>query len=226
MNFRNRVFRIKISSIITPQLVEKVADSLDKWTIYKPEFIALIINSLGGSLIQTQNLANIIKKYSQTNKQSLFQISVPIYCFGEDIVIKSALGLLTIGDKAYVNPYAIVGNMGYVQPFFDLRNFASNWFIKQKHVATNDNMKLLNPLCEFAEKDKEWVEQQMKNQEEELIHMIETNRKLDTSKYEDRQKDIYRNGIIAPNLLLKHGIIDGYTSLDNVLQGKKVLNLV
>lgn len=31
--------------------VEKVADSLDKWTIYKPEFIALIINSLGGSLI-------------------------------------------------------------------------------------------------------------------------------------------------------------------------------
>ncbi|CAD8199638.1 unnamed protein product [Paramecium octaurelia] len=219
MNFRNRVFRIKISSIITPQLVEKVADSLDKWTIYKPEFVALIINSLGGSLIQTQNLANIIKKYSQTN-------NVPIYCFGEDIVIKSALGLLTIGDKAYVNPYAIVGNMGYAQPFFDLRNFASNWLIKQKHVATNDNMKILNPLSELAEKDKEWVEQQMKNQEEELINMIETNRKLDNSKYEDRQNEIYRNGIIAPNLLLKHGIIDGYTSLDNMLQGKKIRKLV
>ncbi|CAD8169429.1 unnamed protein product [Paramecium pentaurelia] len=219
MNFRNRIFKIKISSIITPQLVEKVADSLDKWTIYKPEFIALIINSLGGSLIQTQNLAILIKKYSQIH-------NIPIYCFGEDIVIKSALGLLTIGDKAYVNPYAIVGNMGYAQPYFDLRKLASNWYIHQKHIATNDNMKLLNPLNELSNQDKEWVEQQMKNQEAELINMIEINRKLDKSTFDDRQKDIYHNGIIQPNVLLKHGIIDGYTGFDAMIQGKKVRKLV
>ncbi|CAD8194572.1 unnamed protein product [Paramecium octaurelia] len=219
MNFRNRIFKIKISSIITPQLVEKVADSLDKWTIYKPECIALIINSLGGSLIQTQNLAILIKKYSQTNK-------IPIYCFGEDIVIKSALGLLTIGDKAYVNPYAIVGNMGYAQPFFDLRKLASNWHINQKHIATNENMKLLNPLTELSEKNKEWVEQQMKNQEAELINMIEINRKLDKSTFDDRVKEVYHNGIVQPNVLLKHGIIDGYIGFDTMIQGKKVRKLM
>ncbi|CAD8113524.1 unnamed protein product [Paramecium sonneborni] len=219
MNFTNRVFKIKISTIITPQLVHKVSDSLEKWTIYKPEFIALVINSLGGSLIQTQKLAILLKNYSQTKK-------IPLYCFGEDIVIKSALGLLTIGDKAYVNPYAIVGNMGYAQPFFDLRKFTSNWYIQQKHIVTNENMKLLNPFQELQQKDQEWVQQQMKNQEQELINMIEINRKLDKSNYETRLQEIYRNGIIQPNLLLKHGIIDGFTGLDSIIQGKKIRKLV
>lgn len=33
----------------------------------------------------------------------MFYIRIPIYCFGEDVVIKSALGLLTIGDKVFTS---------------------------------------------------------------------------------------------------------------------------
>lgn len=56
--------------------------------------------------------------------------------------------------------------------------------------------------------------------------MIEINRKLDKSTFDDRLKDIYHNGIIQPNVLLKHGIIDGYTGFDAMIQGKKVRKLV
>ncbi|CAD8117361.1 unnamed protein product [Paramecium sonneborni] len=34
--------------------------------------------------------------------------------------------------------------MGYFQTFFDLRKFVSNCYIKQKQIAKNYNMKLLN----------------------------------------------------------------------------------
>lgn len=32
--------------------------------------------------------------------------------------------------------------MGYTQAYFDLKKFVENCFIKQKHIATNDNIKL------------------------------------------------------------------------------------
>lgn len=47
--------------------------------------------------------------------------------------------------------------------------------------------------------------------------MIEINRKLDKSTFDNRLKDIYHNGIISPNVLLNHGIIDGYIGFDTIL---------
>ena len=55
--------------------------------------------------------------------------------------------------------------------------------------------------------------------------MIEQNRKLDKTSYQERVDKIYRNGLISPATLLAAGIIDGYTGLDALCQGKKIRKL-
>ncbi|CAD8190628.1 unnamed protein product [Paramecium pentaurelia] len=100
MNFINRFLESRSHQLLLhifnylkkSSRVEKVGQSLEKWKINKPEFIALIINSLERSLIQTQNLAVINKNYSQTPITILNE-----YCN------QNCFRIIKIGNKGYLS---------------------------------------------------------------------------------------------------------------------------
>jgi len=64
-----------------------------------------------GSLVQSKNIAYLLKQYCLENRLKL-------YTFGDDSVMNSAHVILSSGDKVFCNPYTLLADFGYSRTFF------------------------------------------------------------------------------------------------------------
>ncbi|KAM3146189.1 hypothetical protein pb186bvf_001846 [Paramecium bursaria] len=96
------IYQFYISGPINSHLNYKVRKLINTIKIHKTLAISVIINSQGGSHAQAYNL---YQKFNQIREYH----KIPIYTFAEDYALHSALLLLSLGDKIYVDESSIIG---------------------------------------------------------------------------------------------------------------------
>ena len=93
-----------------------LAPILEKAFTKKPSAVALVINSPGGSPVQSSLIGARIRRLAEEN-------DVPVFAFIEDVAASGGYWLAVSADEIYVDPSSVVGSIGVISSgFFRCRN--------------------------------------------------------------------------------------------------------
>lgn len=95
----------------------------------KPAAVALVINSPGGSPVQSSLIAARIRRLADEKK-------VPVHCFVEDIAASGGYWLATAADQIWVDESSLVGSIGVIYASFGFHELMQRQGVERRvHTA-------------------------------------------------------------------------------------------
>lgn len=177
--------------------------------------VALIINSPGGSAVQSLLLYRRIRALAQEK-------DLPVFAFTEDVAASGGYMLALAADEIYANESSIVGSIGVISAGFGFHDLLEKTGIERRIYAAGEHKGMLDP---FRPEKKEDVEKLTALQKE--VHSVFKD--LVRERRADRLKEAedklftgeFWTGIDAE----KFGLVDGLGDIRAVMReryGKNV----
>ncbi len=91
----------------------------------KPKAVALLINSPGGSPVQSDRIAARIRRLADEKK-------LPVHAFVEDVAASGGYWLACAADDIYANAASIVGSIGVISGGFGAHEFIAKHGIERR----------------------------------------------------------------------------------------------
>jgi signal peptide peptidase SppA len=105
----------------------------------KVRAVCLIINSPGGSPVQSAQIASLIRQYSQDKK-------IPVFAFTEDVAASGGYWLALAGDEIYADPMSIIGSIGVISAGFGFQELIAKIGIERRVHTQGENKSMLDPF--------------------------------------------------------------------------------
>lgn len=101
--------------------------------------IALLINSPGGSPVQSELIYNYIRELSAEKK-------VPVYTFAQDVAASGGYWLLLSGDEIYAHNSSIIGSIGVIFSGFGFVDLIKKIGVERRIYTEGKNKAILDPF--------------------------------------------------------------------------------
>jgi len=105
----------------------------------KPKAVALVINSPGGSPVQSSLIAARIRRLAGEK-------SLPVYAFVEDVAASGGYWLATAADEIYIDPSSIVGSIGVISSSFGFTGLMEKQGIERRVHTAGKDKSMLDPF--------------------------------------------------------------------------------
>jgi len=105
----------------------------------KPDAVALVINSPGGSPVQSSLIAARIRRLADEK-------SVPVYAFVEDVAASGGYWLATAADEIFVDTSSIVGSIGVISASFGFTGLMEKQGIERRVYTAGEDKSMLDPF--------------------------------------------------------------------------------
>lgn len=105
----------------------------------KPAAVALVINSPGGSPVQSSLIAARIRRLADEK-------SVPVHAFVEDLAASGGYWLACAADRIWVDRSSLVGSIGVIFSSFGLPEFLSRHGIERRVVTAGRSKSFADPF--------------------------------------------------------------------------------
>ncbi|MFX0546187.1 S49 family peptidase [Roseovarius sp. S1116L3] len=112
----------------------------------KPKAVALIINSPGGSPVQSSLIAARIRRLAEGKK-------VPVHAFVEDVAASGGYWLAAAADDIWVDFGSIVGSIGVISAGFGAPVFLARQGIERRVHTSGKSKSTLDPFLPQKEED-------------------------------------------------------------------------
>ena len=119
--------------------LENIKPALDKAFSRKQKAVALIINSPGGSPVQSSLIGKYINKLSEENQ-------IPVIAFVEDVAASGGYWLACAADEIYADENSIIGSIGVVGGGFGFHQFIEKHGIERRIYTSGKNKVNLDPF--------------------------------------------------------------------------------
>jgi signal peptide peptidase SppA len=157
MSFVSKVFKSKSSVINVVRLNGVIAsgskflgssnlslESLEKqieraFSGKKIAGVALVINSPGGSPVQSALISERILELSKKN-------NIPVFAFVEDVAASGGYWLACAADEIFVMPASIVGSIGVISAGFGFVEVIKKIGVERRVFSKGDNKGMLDPF--------------------------------------------------------------------------------
>lgn len=151
-SLRNIVLKVRISGPITSKVLNEVKYLLDSQYLYSPQALAIIVNSQGGSAVQSNLIRKEIQAFSSKH-------NIKTYTFAEDYAVSGAYLILSAGNEVYSASSSLVGCIGASVNLFEFKELAEYYGIKRRQWSTSpkDLNTMLDPLSPLKPESKNWV---------------------------------------------------------------------
>ncbi len=150
---------------------EGVSPFIEKaFTRGKPVAVALVINSPGGSPVQSSLIAARIIRLSQEKE-------VPIYTFVEDVAASGGYWLAAIGDEIYADENSIVGSIGVISSSFGFQELLTKVGIERRVHTSGEEKNILDPFLPENPDDVEKLKEIQKEIHQNFISYVTERRK-------------------------------------------------
>ena len=172
--------------------------------------VALVLNSPGGSPVQSDLIQKRVRDLGQEFKK-------PIYVFCEDVAASGGYWIALAGDEIYANASSIIGSIGVVSAGFGFKEAIAKLGIERRIYSTGPNKGMLDP---FEDEDPKHV-QRLKNLQEEIFTLFrewvlsQRGSKLKGA-HEELFSGAFWTGVKAKEL----GLIDGLGELREIMQDR------
>lgn len=116
----------------------------------KPAAVALLVNSPGGSPVQSSLIAARIRRLADHK-------SVPVYAFVEDVAASGGYWLACAGDQIWVDDSSIVGSIGVISSSFGFSELMARQGVERRVVTAGKSKSFADPFLPQKPEDIERI---------------------------------------------------------------------
>ncbi|WP_341792334.1 S49 family peptidase [Rickettsia endosymbiont of Gonocerus acuteangulatus] len=201
----------KVSTVQSGLTLESLNELIEKaFKIKKLKALCLIINSPGGSPVQSELIAKRIRTLAKEHK-------IKIYSFIEDMAASGGYWLACAGDQIYALHSSIIGSIGVVSSGFGFHEAINKLGIERRVYTEGKNKSVLDPFKPINKEDVKIIKDLQKQVYEHFVDYVKTRRvgKL------TQQDDILFNGEFwAGRTALDYGLIDDLGDMYSTMKAK------
>ena len=180
--------------------LEAVEPQLKKaFSIRNAKAVALIINSPGGSPVQSSLIGQRVRDLAR-------KANVPVLAFCEDVAASGGYWLAASADEIYANPASIIGSIGVVSAGFGFDRAIERIGIDRRVYTAGDNKMILDPFQPESDRDVERLKSLQQEIHRQFIdHIVDRRGGKLTGDHDDLFSGAFWTGQQAVEL----GLIDG-----------------
>ena len=173
--------------------------------------VALVINSPGGSPVQSEFLADKIINLSKEK-------NIPVITFVEDVAASGGYWLACAADEIYVDLNSIVGSIGVISPGFGFVDLIKKIGIERRVYTSGKSKSFLDPFKEEKKEDIDRLKNIQEQIHENFIDYVKRRRgtKLSSSNEDEVFSGLFWVGEKGVEL----GLADGVGSINEVIKEK------
>lgn len=192
-----------------------VKDLLDRAFASKACAVALVINSPGGSPVQSALIADYVRRLSAKH-------DTPVYTFCEDVGASGGYWLLCAGDHVYAQPASIVGSIGVIFSGFGFVDTLKKLGVTRRVHTSGKQKSQLDP---FLPEKEESVAHLKVLQSDIHAQFIEYVKKRRGDALKGDEDDLFSGNFWVGTKALELGLVDGLGDMYQVLEdqfGEKI----
>jgi signal peptide peptidase SppA len=194
-----------------PLNIDNLASLFGKLNKTKFDALSIIINSPGGSPVQSSLIAKKIREISLKKK-------VKCYCFVEDVAASGGYWLACAADEIYADVNSIVGSIGVISGGFGFTELIKKVGIERRIFTAGENKSFLDPFEKINKKDEEKLKNLQKQIHQNFIDWVTSRRK---KKFNQKNlKKIFSGSFWLSHEAKELGLIDGIDSESSFFKSK------
>ena len=125
-----------------------LAPVIEKAFRLKPAAVALVLNSPGGSAVQSSLIAARIRRLAEEK-------GIPVHAFVEDVAASGGYWLACAADQIWVDDSSLVGSIGVIFASFGFPEFMARHGIERRVVTAGKSKSLADPFLPAKAEDTE-----------------------------------------------------------------------
>jgi signal peptide peptidase SppA len=177
--------------------------------------VAVIVNSPGGSPVQSSLLYRRIRQLAEEKR-------LPVFAFAEDVAASGGYWLALAGDEVYAEETSLLGSIGVVSSGFGFTRLIDRIGIDRRLHTAGDNKSLLDPFLPEQERD---VARLTTLQEDIHAAFKDHVKRRRVGKIDAADETLFSGEVMTGRMALAKGLIDGIGDLRSVMRtrfGEKV----
>jgi len=194
-----------------------VARTLDRaFAVRKAVAVALVINSPGGSPVQSHLIFRRIRELAREKERR-------VIAFVEDAAASGGYMIACAADEIVADPHSIVGSIGVVGGSFGFDKLIEKIGVERRLYTSGDHKAMLDPFLPENPGDVERLKKLQRAIHEDFIALVKSRR---DGKLKDPDGDLYSGAYWTGRRALELGLVDGIGDLRTVLRerfGDKVV---
>lgn len=114
----------------------------------RPAAVAIVVNSPGGSPVQSSLIGSRIRRLAAEK-------DVPVFAFVEDVAASGGYWLASCADEIFADPASIVGSIGVISAGFGLQDLIARYGVERRVYTAGNSKAMLDPFREEKQEDVE-----------------------------------------------------------------------
>ena len=176
----------------------------------KPSAVAIIINSPGGSPVQSSLIYQRVRYFAEKK-------DVPILVFIEDVAASGGYYIACAGDEIYVDENSIVGSIGVIYAGFGFDKLIKKYGIERRIFTTGKYKSILDSFQKQKLSD---VKKLKSIQTEIFKNFKDIVLKSRIKKINKQNKNIFSGSFWTGKEAIKLGLVDGIGDLKTIMEKK------
>lgn len=172
--------------------------------------VALVINSPGGSPVQSAMITKRIRDLSEEKE-------IPVLAFAEDVAASGGYMLALAGDKIYANESSIIGSIGVISAGFGFTKAIEKIGVERRLYTSGESKAMLDSFSEEKEEDVARLKELQGEIHEHFKKMVRDRR---GKRLKGLRGKIFSGDVFSGHEAVKHGLIDDIGDLRSVLKDR------
>jgi signal peptide peptidase SppA len=191
--------------------LENLNDSIEKaFSKSNLEAVILVINSPGGSPVQSELIAHKIMSLSKEK-------GVRVYSFVEDVAASGGYWLACAGEEIYACKSSIIGSIGVISAGFGFVDTIKKLGVERRVYTHGANKSVLDPFVPEKKDDIEILMKVQKHVHNHFIDHVKTSRK---GRLTQNDSILFNGGFWSGVTAEDFGLIDGIDNMHNFIRKK------
>jgi signal peptide peptidase SppA len=203
---------IGFSSPLRPGItLASVARLLDRaFSTKRAKAVALLINSPGGSPVQSHLIYRRIRQLAEEKK-------IPVIVFIEDAGASGGYMVACAGDEIYCDPFSIVGSIGVIGATFGLDKAIQKLGIERRVYTSGDRKMTLDPFLPENPEDVAHIKAIQEDIHEGFIALVKERR---ASKLTGPESALFSGEYWAGEQAHRLGLVDGFGEVRSFMRAR------
>jgi serine protease SohB len=201
---------IGFSTPLRPGLtLTSIARQLDRaFSLKKAAAVALLINSPGGSPVQSHLIYHRIRALADEHKR-------PVIAFAEDVAASGGYMVACAADEIICDASSIVGSIGVVGGSFGFAKLMDKLGVERRLYTSGERKAMLDPFLPEKPEDVERLKKVQREIHEDFIALVKKSR---GARLTGPENDLFSGEFWTGRRAIELGIADGIGDLRTVLR--------
>ncbi|WP_208348037.1 S49 family peptidase [Pseudaestuariivita rosea] len=135
----------------------------------KPKAVAIVVNSPGGSPVQSSLIGARIRRLAQEKE-------IPVYAFVEDVAASGGYWLASAADEIWLDQASVVGSIGVISAGFGLHELIEKHGIQRRVYTAGKSKSMLDPFRPEKTEDVERLKRILEQIHQVFIDHVQSRR--------------------------------------------------